>query len=63
METKRWYQSKLVWLGVLQTLIGIAGLFVDFFGAGDSTPQAITMLLAGALTVIMRVWFTDTKLV
>ena len=62
MITKPWYQSKLVWLGIIQTLIGIAGLLADFFGAGNFTAQAITLLVMGALTVVMRVWFTDTEI-
>jgi len=60
--TKPWYQSKLFWLGIIQTAIGILGIVADFLGAGDFTAQAVALLVMGALTVVLRVWFTDTKL-
>lgn len=60
--SKPWYRSKLVWLGVIQTLIGCLALLADFLGAGSYTPQAVTILVMGALTVALRVWFTDTAI-
>lgn len=60
MDQKPWYESKLVWLGIVQTLIGVATLLSDWLGAGDYSPASITNLVAGILTVVLRVWFTDT---
>lgn len=59
---KHWYQSKLVWLGVIQSLIGILGLVATFLDAGDFTPASIVVLVSGALTIILRIWFTDTPI-
>jgi len=58
----KWYLSKTVWLGVLEFLIGVAGLLVTFFEAGDFTAAAITALVMGALTVLFRVLSTGEKL-
>jgi len=60
--SKSWFQSKLVWLGILQTVIGVLGIVADFLGAGNYTPQAVTILVMGALTVGLRIWFTDTPI-
>jgi hypothetical protein len=59
---KTWYQSKLVWLGVIQFLIGCLGLVGEFLNKGDSSPFAVTVLLTGVLTIVMRIWFTDTSI-
>ena len=59
---KQWYISKTVWFGIIQTLIGVGLLLADFFGAGNFTAQAVTLLIVGALTVVLRVWFTDTAI-
>jgi len=56
---KKWYESKLVWLGVLQTLIGILGLVADFLDVGNFTAAGIVVLFSGVLTIVLRVWFTD----
>lgn len=60
MEQKPWYKSKLVWLGIVQTLVGVATLLSDWLGAGDYSPASIASLVGGILTVVLRVWFTDT---
>lgn len=59
---KKWYESKLVWLGILQSIIGILGLVATFLEVGDFTPAAIVVLFSGALTIVLRVWFTDTSI-
>ena len=58
---KMWYQSKLVWLGVIQFLIGALGLAGEFLQKGDYSPFAVTVLFAGVLTVVLRIWFTDAQ--
>ena len=55
MDTKKWYQSKLLWLGVLQ--IAGAGLVasIDI----DATWQSIVLAVFGAATIALRA--TTTK--
>ncbi len=60
-ETKMWYQSKIVWLNVITTVIAVLTLL----GAGTlsfMTPQTVelTLLAVAILNIILRVWFTDT---
>jgi len=62
VETKRWFESKLVGIGILQSVIGIAGLLATFFAAGTFSAESFMLLLAGIATVIMRVWFTESTI-
>lgn len=62
MDSKIWYQSKLVWLGVIQTLIGGLGVIGEFLQKGDYSPFALTIVATGILTVALRVWFTNTPI-
>jgi hypothetical protein len=63
MESKQWYLSKLVWLGVIQTLLGVLAVVSDFLQSGRAFDAAGVVLIAtGILTVILRVWFTDTEI-
>jgi hypothetical protein len=55
---KKWYQSKMVWLGIITTLIGALGLVSDLLGKPTVSPQDITLLLSGILGIVLRVWFT-----
>lgn len=59
---KKWYQSKFVWLGIVQTLIGALGVLAEFLQKSDFSPFAVTILFSGILTVIVRVWFTQTQI-
>lgn len=59
---KPWYTSKILWVNVLSTI----GLIVEIFTQGNLIPTAwLPWIAAGvaSLNVILRVWFTDTKLV
>lgn len=64
MDTKKWYQSKLVWLGVLTTLLGIFPLVNVYIHAvapgAELVVEATGAFLAGIITVVLRIWFTDT---
>lgn len=60
MDSKVWYQSKLVWLGVIQTLIGGLGVLGEFLQKADYSPFAMTAVATGILTVVLRVWFTNS---
>ena len=59
IDGKPWYKSKLVLIGILQTVIGALSLVADLLGKSQITAQDITLLSVGILTVILRIWFTD----
>jgi hypothetical protein len=63
MEGKKWYASKMVWLGILITLQGLIPLVVEFLEKGPVSPAAVGSLLSGILVVILRVWFVDSPIV
>lgn len=50
VPTKKWYTSKLFWLGVLQVALGILELVRDGLASGEGW---LSMGL-GALTVVLR---------
>jgi hypothetical protein len=57
---KNWYESKLVWNNICISLIGIFMLIADYWTRTPAlTVPGIATLLAGAVGVILRVWFTD----
>jgi hypothetical protein len=59
---KSWYTSKLFWLGVINFMIGSLALVGEFLSKSDFSPLAVTTLATGVLVVVLRVWFTDTKI-
>lgn len=59
---KPWYQSKLVWSGVVLTLIGALQLVAQYLDAGVYSASGIVMLVVGVLNVILRIWFTNEEL-
>ena len=63
IETKPWYVSSFVWLGVIETIIGGLELVAAYLDNGDFTPTALVLLIAGIFTVARRVWGTPTRLV
>ncbi len=60
--TKKWYESKLLWLSVVQFLIGSLGLIAEFLNKADFSPASVVILFSGILTFVMRVWFTDSAI-
>ena len=61
-STKKWYQSKLVWLGVITTLLGVLPLVQQLVSQASIQPADFVALFSGILTVILRVWFTNTEI-
>jgi len=57
--TKPWYLSKLVWFNVVYTLAEFILVWIDYL-PDRYIPYA--MALQGMISVILRIWFTDTKL-
>jgi hypothetical protein len=55
--------SKIVWLGIIQTLIGALLEISDYLSTGKPFDAlGIILIVIGILTVILRVWFTDTPI-
>ena len=52
--SKPWYQSKTLLVGALEVSIGAGGLLIPFFQTAAYTPAAITALVVGVLTIVMR---------
>ncbi len=55
---KEWYKSKLIWMGVIQTLIGALQLLGDMLAKAQVTPADVALFCSGVLVVVMRIWFT-----
>ncbi|MHA2246909.1 MAG: hypothetical protein ACXADY_18335 [Candidatus Hodarchaeales archaeon] len=58
---KAWYQSKIVWLNVITTLVLSAEALMGL----ELIPPAVAVYVLGGVTVlnvILRVWFTDTSI-
>jgi uncharacterized membrane protein len=61
VETKKWFQSKTFWVGVLEVVIGMLGLVAQFLEGGNFAVPGIVALVAGILTIVMR-RLTDTPM-
>jgi hypothetical protein len=62
MQTKPFWASKTVWLNVVLTLIGIATFLAVPKNDPTLSVASIAAAVAGALNVVLRVWFTDTPI-
>jgi hypothetical protein len=61
METKKWYESKLVWVGIATCVLGIIPLIQEMIAKGPVGVDSILTVISGAIVVILRVW-TDTPI-
>jgi hypothetical protein len=59
MIVKKWYESKLVWLGVIITLQGFIPVAVEMVNKQSVTVADVFIAFSGLLAVVLRVWFTD----
>jgi hypothetical protein len=55
LETKKWYQSKTVWLGILATAVGVITAIEGQLEAGT------TITFFGVVNIVLRA-FTQTKI-
>lgn len=62
MYSIKWYQSKLVWLNIVNTLIGAGALLAEYLNKGDYSPAAVVLLVTGILGVVLRVYFSGTSI-
>jgi hypothetical protein len=46
-------------VGALEVVIGVCGLLIPFFQTAAFTPASITALVAGVLTIILRLVTND----
>lgn len=56
MEEKNWWQSKLIWMGVIEILIGVLAGITGLLEVGAP------LTIAGILTILLRV-VTKSKIV
>ena len=59
MSTTKWYLSKTLIVGALEVVIGVCGLLIPFFQTSSFTPASITALVAGVLTIVLRLVTND----
>lgn len=63
VKTKKWFESRMFWMNLIITLIGIVTLFEDALNRNPQlTISGIMLLIVGALNIILRIWFTDTPI-
>jgi hypothetical protein len=51
---KKWYESRTIWIGIIQVLCAVGLLVADFLQVGNFTAPAFVLLLVGVLTIVMR---------
>ena len=59
MNTKKWYQSRTVWLNVATAVAGGAPLVANFTGLVSPLVYAIMLTFIGAANIALRL-LTDT---
>jgi hypothetical protein len=57
---KGFFASKLNWLGIIQVLIGTLEMVPE---QDFNDPSAWTFVATGVLTLILRTFFTETKVI
>jgi len=59
METKKWYESKTVWMNIIGFIIAFFTALQGFLQAGTFTIEAIVAFGVVIVNLILRIWFTD----
>ncbi len=57
---KAWYESKVVWAMVVQSIISALLIAQEWYSKGDFSIPACIGLAVGILVIVLRIWFTDT---
>jgi len=66
--TIAWYQSKIVWAGIVSTLLGafpvVQSALPQLMVAANSVDlvTGIFAVITGVLTVVWRIWFTTNTI-
>lgn len=61
MYSKKWYQSSIVWIGILGALGSSCDVIVQMLQSGGIDSGSV-LVAAGALAVIWRRFKTDTPI-
>jgi hypothetical protein len=64
MDTsKKWYQSKAIWVGIFQTVSAVLLTLADLAAKGTITAVDIILFTSGVVNIILRIWFaSDTTI-
>lgn len=54
MDTKPWYKSITMWVGIAEVLSAALIQVATFLKAGVFTADAIIMLIVGIVTIVLR---------
>lgn len=56
---KKWYTSRTIIIGGLQSLSGILILLADFLTAGDFSSSAMVLFLNGVVMIVLRLMTSE----
>jgi xanthine/uracil permease len=66
-DSKKWYESKILWAAVVTILLGLVPLLADLFKViipqSIEVATAVLTFISGFLTLIFRVLFTNQPIV
>ena len=61
MVTKAWYESKLVWVNALSTIVAVLTMLSEgSLVPAESAPWVLFGV--GVLNLVLRIWFTNTPI-
>ena len=58
-NTKKWYQSKAIWVGIFQTLSAVLLTAADLAAKGTISAVDIILFASGVVNIILRIWFAS----
>lgn len=62
-NTKKWYQSKAIWVGIFQTVSAVLLTLADLAAKGTITAVDVILFTSGVVNIILRIWFvSDTTI-
>ncbi len=65
MQYKAWYQSKVVWLNVIYTILAVCALFVVGGQFANVLSDVVVLWISigmAVLNIILRIWFTGSTI-
>lgn len=62
LQFKNFWESKIFWIGILSSLIAIGNLVAEFLQVGVFSADSFVLLFVGVLTIVLRIWFTETAI-
>jgi hypothetical protein len=62
-NTKKWYASKAIWVGIFQTVSAVLLTLADLAAKGTITAVDVILFASGLTNIILRIWFaSDTTI-